>query len=66
GPDRPLAVTTSSDGSAIIWDLYEGKELYCYQLPYAGGPVTVVEAGFVIAYEAEVAYFEWPIDVFSA
>ncbi|MFJ4931585.1 WD40 repeat domain-containing protein, partial [Streptomyces sp. NPDC088736] len=59
GPDGPLAITTSIDGTAIVWDLHEGERYRCH-LPAFGRCVVMLEAGFVVGYQSEVAYFEWP------
>ncbi|MFE5840394.1 hypothetical protein ACFQ7N_01965, partial [Streptomyces niveus] len=59
-PHGPLAVTGAADSSAIVWDLTRGDEVSRCHLPNGGSHVAVIEAGFIVAYEAEVAYYMWP------
>ncbi|MFG3590616.1 hypothetical protein [Streptomyces sp. NPDC047990] len=65
-PHGPLAITTSHDGSIIIWDLHNFRSLYRYQLPHFSWRVAAIATGFVVTYDAEVAYFEWPANLFPA
>ncbi|MGW7041848.1 AAA family ATPase [Streptomyces avermitilis] len=56
----PLAVTTSNDRTVIVSNLDNGQEMYRCHLPHRGDHVAATAVGFVVAYGAEVANFEWP------
>ncbi|MEV7197367.1 AAA family ATPase [Streptomyces sp. NPDC093510] len=61
GPDgAPLAVTADYSGTVIVWDPDKGKEVHRCHLPYGVWRVAAAGAGFIVAYGAEVAYFELP------